>query len=98
MVAVVLPCGLLGGPTVDLVWSGTLCPHMHAMHHQAGPCFCGHMTGGTSMDLVTPVVLPAPVAVHLVPGISTTPALSLDTSRHDSPTYPPRHPPPKLIA
>jgi hypothetical protein len=94
-VAFVLPCCLLGGPIVTLVWSAKLCPHHYAMQHQHGPCVCDHMGGDAPMDLVNPAVLPTPPAVVAVSGPHTPGLLGTEPPLPASPSYAPRHPPPK---
>jgi hypothetical protein len=90
-----LPCCLLAGPMVTLVWSAKLCPHRHAMQHQHGPCVCDRMASDAPMDLVNPAVLPAATVVIATPGPQGPGRLGVEPALPLSPTYAPRLPPPK---
>lgn len=65
------------------------------MQHQHGPCFCDHMMGDASMDLVNPAVLPGPVETLAVPGPHAPAPVGVEPSRPASPAFAPGHPPPK---
>jgi hypothetical protein len=65
------------------------------MQHHPGACYCDRMAIADSLDMVGPVVLPVPVPTEVVATQETIHILGPTTSRHDSPSYPPRHPPPK---
>jgi hypothetical protein len=53
------------------------------------------MAADAPMDLVNPAVLPAAAAVVVTPGPHTPGEFGVEHAPPASPTYAPRHPPPK---
>ena len=100
-IALALPCWLVAAPVASFAQNAAACRHqaMHqGMHHGTPshvPCWCGDMTGNSSLLASGAPALPAGWAV--LPSGATPPtaliALPSDTPP-DSPRYAPSPPPP----